>query len=38
MGYLITFGLGFDLGGFIVSALTDKESNQFFGKEDTKKI
>lgn len=25
MGYLIAFGLGFVLGGFIVSALTDKE-------------
>nr|DAG68767.1 MAG TPA: protein of unknown function (DUF883) [Caudoviricetes sp.] len=27
MGYLIAFGLGFVLGGFIVSALTDKEGN-----------
>lgn len=25
MGYLIAFGLGFVFGGFIMSALTDKE-------------
>lgn len=27
MGYLIALGLGFVLGGFIMSALTDKEGN-----------
>ncbi len=27
MEYLIAFGLGFVLGGFIMSALTDKEGN-----------
>ena len=28
MEYLIAFGLGFVLGGFIMSALTDKEGNR----------
>ena len=27
MGYLIAFGLGFVLGGFIMLSLTDKEGN-----------
>ncbi len=28
MGYLIAFGLGFILGGFLMSALTDRCENE----------